>query len=41
VSVKGDRESEPNEEFSLNLSEAVAAFIADTQGVGVIQDDDR
>jgi hypothetical protein len=41
VSVKGDRRVELNEEFYVNLSGAVGAFIADSQDVGVILNDDR
>jgi hypothetical protein len=41
VSVKGDRKVELNEEFYLNLSGAVGAFVTDNQGIGVIRNDDR
>jgi probable HAF family extracellular repeat protein len=41
VTVKGDRKSEGNEVFYLNLSGAVGAFIVDSQGVGVVRNDDR
>jgi probable HAF family extracellular repeat protein len=41
VSVRGDRRREGDEVFSLNLSAAVGAFLADTQGTAVVRNDDR
>jgi probable HAF family extracellular repeat protein len=41
VAVRGDRKVEGNEVFYLNLSGATGAFVADSQGVGVIRNDDR
>ena len=41
VIVKGDRKREGNEVFYVNLSGAAGALIADSQGVGVIRNDDR
>jgi hypothetical protein len=41
VTVKGDRKVEGNEVFYLNLSGAAGAFLADSQGAGVIRNDDR
>jgi hypothetical protein len=41
VTVKGDRKFEGNEVFYVNLSGATGAFIADSQGVGVVRNDDR
>jgi hypothetical protein len=41
VEVKGDSTSEPNETFHVNLSNAIGATIADSQGVGTIVNDDR
>lgn len=41
ITVKGDRKFEGNETFNLNLSGASGAWIADSQGVGVIRNDDR
>ena len=38
--VNGDRLPEPNETFSVNLSNPVNAGIADGQGVGTILDDE-
>jgi len=40
ISVNGDVEVEPNETFTLNLSEAANAAIAGAQGTGTIQNDD-
>ncbi len=40
VVVNGDRVSEANETFFLNLSNAANSFIVDGQGVGTIQNDD-
>jgi serralysin len=40
VQVVGDTLSESNETFSVNLSGATNASIADSQGMGTIQDDD-
>jgi hypothetical protein len=40
VTVNGDTLDEPNETFTVNLSNAVNAAIADGQGVGTIRDDD-
>jgi Calx-beta domain/FG-GAP-like repeat len=40
VPVNGDRLAEPNETFSVNLSSATNAAIADHQGQGTIVDDD-
>jgi hypothetical protein len=40
VRVTGDRKSEPNETFSVNLAGADNATIADAQGVGTILNDD-
>jgi Calx-beta domain len=42
VQVNGDTTAEPNETFTVNLSNAVGnATIADAQGVGTIVDDDQ
>ncbi|MBM7789208.1 choice-of-anchor P family protein [Tenggerimyces flavus] len=41
VPVVGDTAVEPDETFTVNVSEAVGATIADGQGVGTIVDDDR
>ena len=41
VSVKGDRTSELQEVFYVNLSNASGAFAQNGQGSGVIQNDDR
>jgi Ca2+-binding RTX toxin-like protein len=42
ITVKGDTTQEPDEVFFVNLSSASAnATIADTQGVGTIQNDDK
>jgi chitinase len=41
VLVNGDTKVEPNETFSVNLSGARNATIADAQGVGTILNDDR
>ncbi len=41
VAVKGDNRAEPDETFSINLSAAVNAAIADGQGLGTILDDDK
>ncbi len=40
VQVVGDTIQEPNETFFVNLSNAINASIADSQGVGTILDDD-
>jgi subtilisin family serine protease len=40
VTVNGDSAIEPNETFSLNLTNPVGATIADGKGVGTILDDD-
>jgi hypothetical protein len=40
VTVLGDTLDEPDETFTVNLSNAVNAAIADGQGVGTIRDDD-
>jgi ribosomal protein L35AE/L33A len=40
VVVKGDVIDEPNETFTVNLSNAVNATIVDNQGLGTISDDD-
>jgi hypothetical protein len=40
VVVKGDRLAETSESFSVNLSHATNAFVADGQGVGTIVDDE-
>ncbi len=40
VLVNGDRLAESNENFLVNLSSATNAFIADSQGVGTIVDDE-
>lgn len=41
VAVKGDKKREFEETFYVNLSGAVGGFIADSQGIGVIRNDDR
>jgi endoglucanase len=41
VSVKGDRKFEWEEVFYLNLSGASGAFVASSQGTGVVRNDDR
>jgi probable HAF family extracellular repeat protein len=41
VAVKGDRKSEGQEVFYLNLSGASGALLADNQGAGVVRNDDR
>lgn len=41
VQVVGDTNKEENETFFLNLSNPVNATIADSKGVGIINDDDR
>ena len=41
VQVIGDRKPEAQEVFYVNLSAAVGAFIAHSQGTGVIRNDDR
>jgi hypothetical protein len=41
VLVKGDKVREFEETFSVNLSNAVAAFIAVGQGTGTVRNDDR
>lgn len=40
VPVIGDRRGEPNESYTVNLSNATNAIIADGQGVGTIVDDE-
>jgi hypothetical protein len=40
VNVMGDTVVEPNETFTVNLSEASGGTIADAQGVGTILNDD-
>jgi CSLREA domain-containing protein len=40
VTVNGDQTFEPNETFSVNLSNATNATISDSQGVGTIVNDD-
>jgi len=40
VTINGDTSFEPNETFNVNLSNAVNATIADTQGAGTINNDD-
>lgn len=40
ITVNGDTVFEPNESFTVNLSGAANATIADTQGVGTINNDD-
>src|SRR4029450_4640325 len=40
VAVKGDTSDEYDEQFTMNLSNAVGGVIADSQGFGTIQDDD-
>jgi probable HAF family extracellular repeat protein len=41
VAVKGDKKREFEETFYVNLSTAVGAFTADSQGIGIIRNDDR
>jgi probable HAF family extracellular repeat protein len=41
ITVRGDRKYEGTEVFYVNLSGASGAFISETQGVGVVRDDDR
>ena len=41
VSVKGDRKFEWQEVFYLNLSGAAGAFFTNSQGTGVVRNDDR
>jgi len=41
VQVVGDKKLEGNEVFYVNLSSAIGAFIVDSQGVGVVRNDDR
>ncbi len=41
VAVKGDRKFEWQEVFYLNLSGAAGAFVVNSQGTGVIRNDDR
>jgi hypothetical protein len=41
VTVIGDRKLEGQEVFYVNLSGAVGAFIVDSQGTGVVRNDDR
>jgi subtilisin family serine protease len=40
VQVNGDADFEPNETFFVNLSNATNAYIADSQGLGTINNDD-
>jgi hypothetical protein len=40
VTVKGDKQSEANETFFVNLSGAISAEITDSQGLGTILNDD-
>jgi len=40
VTIRGDRTSEPNETFTLDLSNAANATIADAQRIGTITNDD-
>jgi len=40
ISIKGDREREPNETFSLQLSNAVGATIDDGYAIATILNDD-
>jgi hypothetical protein len=40
ISVKGDKTTEPDETFFVNLSSASGATIADSQGLGTILNDD-
>ena len=40
VTINGDMTVEPNETFTVNLSNAINAAIADAQGVGTIINDD-
>jgi probable HAF family extracellular repeat protein len=41
VAVKGDKKREPYETFYVQLSGAAGAFLADSQGMGEIRNDDR
>jgi hypothetical protein len=41
ILVNGDRTKEPDETFSVNLSNAVKALLTDGQGVGTILNDER
>jgi probable HAF family extracellular repeat protein len=41
VNVKGDRTRESDETFSVRLSGAIGALVADGEGTGVIRNDDR
>jgi hypothetical protein len=41
VSIAGDLENEPDETFYIDLSGAINATIADSQGTGTIQNDDQ
>jgi serralysin len=41
VEVRGDRKFEGQEVFYVNLSGATGAFLAETQGTGVVRNDDR
>ena len=41
VNVRGDRKREPDESFSVNLSNASGATILDGSGTGLIRNDDR
>jgi hypothetical protein len=40
ITIKGDRQKEPNETFTVNLSNPVNAGIADGTGIGTILNDD-
>jgi chitinase len=41
VAVTGDRQREPDESFSVNLSGASGATLFDASGTGLIRNDDR
>jgi hypothetical protein len=41
VTVRADKKFEFDEMFYLNLSGAAGAFVMDSQGVGVVRNDDR
>ena len=41
IAVKGDKTREFEETFYVNLSGNAGAFVADSQGVGVIRNDDK
>ncbi|MFN2555464.1 MAG: hypothetical protein ABR592_01095 [Nitriliruptorales bacterium] len=40
LSVKGDRKKEPNETFSVNMSNPTNAIIVDAQGLGTTENND-